>query len=540
MADSIKFTIGGQLGPSYKGALSQAITEAQIANVRINRIMAATGSGHGGMRGSLVESIVVGREIGRNAGLGRIIGSLTLLAQRMGLLNFLFKDGTTVAEGVADAYATVAQRANANALALGRKAEMSAAAFMADASESEASLEQAMADETAAIAARQHATAMIAKAEAAQISAVASRGEAAATTMGLASMGTWAAAIAMVAYTLYERIWGVKKLLNELTFDTSKIEPKDDYIPLLKRHISEARNEQKALNDEIQKTVEHYFSAAEAAKRVSDSAKEHFDHLRKMNQESNLPQKEKDRRELEINSQERQEEISNKTIEQANLQIQGQNKLRQAAAIAVPTKEEDERNQAFWNQRKEEAEAFLKGGGFWTEFKKRSAITLGGASSKEIDETEAGGQASAQRIIAQANQYRDKTAGNEELRRQQSDLQKTGNAEIAQAVAIALALPGIKAAAKQKTADQAEELSAKPEQEKAGQHGKIALTEWERSGLFGRGGPGMISTDHIAVAKRQLNRLDEIAHNTHPSNSGAGQVQNLTRIVNGMQNMNFQ
>jgi hypothetical protein len=37
MGDSIKFTIGGQLGASYRGALNQAVTEAQSANTRLQR-----------------------------------------------------------------------------------------------------------------------------------------------------------------------------------------------------------------------------------------------------------------------------------------------------------------------------------------------------------------------------------------------------------------------------------------------------------------------------------------------------------------------
>ena len=48
MADSIKFTIGGQLGPSYRGALSQSIAEARVANQTINseaRKAAAIASG---------------------------------------------------------------------------------------------------------------------------------------------------------------------------------------------------------------------------------------------------------------------------------------------------------------------------------------------------------------------------------------------------------------------------------------------------------------------------------------------------------------
>src|SRR5690349_14375595 len=36
MADSIKFTIGGQLGPSYRGALAQAEVEALRANNALN------------------------------------------------------------------------------------------------------------------------------------------------------------------------------------------------------------------------------------------------------------------------------------------------------------------------------------------------------------------------------------------------------------------------------------------------------------------------------------------------------------------------
>jgi hypothetical protein len=513
MADSIKFTIGGQIGPSYRGALSQAVAEARTANMRIANIMRSGGGGGGGhghggsMRGSLVESIVVGREILEGRSWGRIIGSITLLAQRMGALNFIFKDGARVADVVSEAYAAVAQRANASALAAARKAEASAAAFMADATESEASLDQAVADEAAAIAARAHATAMLEKAEAATVSAAAQGEEAAATGMGFAGMLVWAAAAAVAVAVIYERIWGVKNLLKDLSFDPSKIEIKDEYIPMLKRHISDARNEQKALNDEIRKTAEHYFSAAEAAKRTSDATKEHFEHLRKMNQYSNLSPKEKEKRDLEINAQERAEEIANKITERTNFGIEAKTKIGAAAGIHVNTKEEDERDQNQLNTRAEAAEAFLKGGGFWDQFKKQAAEKLGGASAELIDKTEEGGTDTANAIIKQANQHKDKMAANDELRKRKADLEKEGNTAAAKAVEIGLDLPNLKKVADQKNKDEADELAAK----QANEHGralKINATDWEKAGgAFG--GRGMSMLD---IGKQQLSELKGIHH----------------------------
>jgi len=517
MADSLKFTIGGQLGPSYRGALSQAVTEAQLTNRRIAAVFSATGAGAMGgasLSGVIREFVVLGREIAMGRGIGRIAGSFTLLLGYLGTFIGHARQGASAAKILAESYATLATTANAGALALSRKAAASAAAFMADASDSAASLDQAVADEAAALAARQHAAAMIAKAEAAEISAAAQGAEAAATGFGLASMLTWAVAAAVVIGVVYERLWGVKRLMAEAA-GPATADFKDDYIPLLKRHISDARNEQRALNDEIQKTVEHYFSAAENAKRVAAHTKEHYEHLRKMNEYSNLPQKEKERRELGINAEERQAEIANMATEQANLRIQSDKKLRAAAAIKVKTKEEDARDQAQLNQQAEAAQKYLEDHSKLYQIEKSA---LSRAQKKALDAAEDGGMDLANRQIRQAHQHQDTMADNDELRRKKAELEKEGNAGIAGAMGMGLSLAELKKTAGQKSADEAAELAAKQAQEKTiGSRKVISSSDWERAG-GSMGGPAI---QMLTIAKQQLAHLRSIDGKTGHGGHGS-------------------
>jgi hypothetical protein len=283
--------------------------------------------------------------------------------------------------------------------------------------------------------------------------------------ISLATLGVWGAAIAVSAGLIYERFWGLKKLLKDLSFDVSNIDIGSSFIPKMERHINDAAKAQRELNDEIRKTVEKYNSAAEAARRVADVTKEHFDHLRRMNDLSNAPESVKTRRELEIDQMERAQEIANKEAEQAALQVESQKKLTEARQKYghLTSKEEDVDTQKKLDAKAEAAQKFLQGGGFWEEVQKRAA-SLGGLDKSVVDQLNAAGDAGtdlANKFIKDANAFKDKTASNDIFRGYQKELTDAATKAAAEAAQIGLDLPNMRARAAQKNADQAEENRAK-------------------------------------------------------------------------------
>ena len=233
MADSIKFTIGGQLGPSYRGALSQAVTEAQAANAAMNRgAMAMRASllaenkllqaqltkqqyagqdaeilarikanqdqitnleiqgtfrrlqvrkteeaaklamarqemvaqaalvaqgygaglasdGHGGygkrgFAGIFSELVVILREISMGRGTGRILGSVSLLAQRLGLLGTLVKSTAQTQIQAAEAAVRYSIALNAEAVAAEAAGAANAERLLAEGAAAEKTAQQAV------------------------------------------------------------------------------------------------------------------------------------------------------------------------------------------------------------------------------------------------------------------------------------------------------------------------------------------------------------------------------------------------------------
>ncbi len=104
------FKIGGALDPSYKGALAQSVLESKAAGKAIQASLTSIASGNGasansvggshgsgGIAGIIRESTVIVRELAQGRGLGRVAGSVTLLAQYMGALRFAIKSTATEA-----------------------------------------------------------------------------------------------------------------------------------------------------------------------------------------------------------------------------------------------------------------------------------------------------------------------------------------------------------------------------------------------------------------------------------------------------------
>jgi len=530
MASAVTVIFGAN-STQFQAELARMQTMTTIA---ARRMSASAASGHTvGMTGMIRETTVIGREIMMGRGVGRILGSLSLLIQYISSASRAAQQGASAARMLADGYAEAALNANMAATAAMRKAEATAAEAEAEGFEIESTLVAADADAAEAMAANATAAALGRKASAAEADAVAQEALAASTRgAGLSMLGVTAifGVIALAAGVFYERVWGVKSLLDSLTFSGSS-DLKDDYIPLLKRHLNDARNAQKEITDEVQKTTAAYNSAAAAAKRELDTIKEHYDHLKKMLEIKKATElvaaktpEEKEAinakyagQELQLEKDQQKSELANKLTEKTNLEIESQNKLKQANSIKVNTKEEDQKNLGQLNQNAEAAEKFLKGGGVWEEFKKQAAMDLGGASQQLISQTEEGGQDLAQKMIAQRNAYADKVEINDQTRKTKEQLNKDAAKAAGDAAQIGLEIPNIVKSNAAKNTDSAEESAAKLAEEKArdlaekkgdkGENRSYSLNSNQRIGAYAATAP---------IELQQLATLRSIDHKITP------------------------
>jgi len=503
-----------------------------MTTLAARRMTAPSSGGHMvGMTGIVRETTVIGREIAQGRGIGRILASLMLLTQYISSASRAAQQGASAARMLADGYAEASLKANMAAVAAMKKAEATAAEAEAEGFEIDSTLVAADADASEAAAANATAAALARKAESADADAVAQEADASATAgAGISMLGVIAifATIALAAGVLYERIWGVKNLIKNLGFDVSSIDIKEDYIPLLKRHLNDVRNAQKEVTDEVWKTFSAYDSSAAAAKRQADATKEHYDHLKKMlelQKETELAgaktPEEKEAIEtkysgLELQRQkdQQQSELADKLTEKTNLETESKTKLQQADAIKVNTKEEDQQLLGQLNQKAEAAEKFLKGGGVWDEFKKQAAMGLGGASQELVDSTEEGGQNLANKMISDRNKFADKVLANDEIRKTKEQLVKGSSKSAADAAKIGLEVPDIVKENATKNKNSEEETAAKLAAEKARDLSKTdkdakgySLNSQQKIGTYAATAP---------ILLRQLNALLSIDHKVTP------------------------
>ena len=343
-----------------------------------------------------------------------------------------------------------------------------------------------------------------------------------------ASLATWGAAVAVVLFGAYEKIWGIKKLARELTFDLSAVDIGDTYIAKLDRHISNAKNAQRELNEEIRKTTEQYNSAAEAAKRISDITNQHFEHQRQMNRLSNAPESVKNQRELEINMAERAQQIANKEAEQAALKAESEKKYAEVRQrfSSLPTKQEDEDTQKKLDEKARAARDFLKNPeSFWQKAQEAYMENVGGLLHrgewvKYFDELKNRGAVGAQAAIDAANNFKDKSTQNDISRGLMNGDLEVAKKSASGAVAIGLDLPRMRAEAAQKNQDEAELNRAKM---LSGGRGSMDLTANQRIGAFAMPQQTtMIDLTRKVVANgvEANKKLDELVKKTSGDTSG--------------------
>lgn len=261
-------------------------TQFQSELNKMESLTAATGkrmsssmgsSGHvAGLTGLIRETSVIVREIAMGRGIGRILGSFTLLIQYLNTFVGQTKQGVSAARELSNAYTQLAYKTQVQANMLKLKAMASEEAAFMEGLDNEATLAAATADAEAAKEAQIAATANLNKAKAAQMAADAEV-EAAAAGAGILIPVAATAAIALV---VYERIWGIKKAFESISGPIADIG--DTYIPKVLRHTATLSNLQRDVRLEVEKTIDAYNSAAQVAERQAAATQKEFEHKKKM------------------------------------------------------------------------------------------------------------------------------------------------------------------------------------------------------------------------------------------------------------------
>lgn len=532
--------IGGNADP-LKRELAAVQRMAQQAGVNLQRGLAG-GGGHGGTSGIVSETLVLIRELSRG-NFTRVPGSITILAQRMGILKLIIKDTADGANILADAWAKEAEKAGLAALASTRKAQASTVALYALGGETDANLAAAVADEEKAAADIMVAKATQTKAIASSEAAAAANAEAGATRAAVGPMGIALGIIVAIGAGAY----AASKLVKYLTDELSGLKPADFQPDYIAKHLQKANQPaelQKDINREIQKTVDLYNSASAAAARVSEATKTHFDHQRKINElnkERDLAgvkdpatrakiEAEYAQKTINLRKQEQNQELANMYQEQFGLKQEGTIKQQQANAIDVNSKEHDDN---LTRQRKAEADAAQK---YLDDVEKSknnkftqrnimrayNAVALSGVSGNDLDAAEKANRTEAGRRLQAYRDQVDKSAANDELRKRKEELGKTAGQSLSQATVLGLKIGDTQKANAREIADTTAEAQARAAAEAAKDRAKeshaanLDITGNQHIGAR-IGGPQL---EQLNVSKASLNELKSIR--THITRGGGG------------------
>lgn len=188
MATAVTVIFGAN-STQFQAELAKMQSMAVSSAARI-RSATAAGGHPAGMTGMVRESTVIGREIAMGRGMGRILGSLTLLTQYIGTASRAAKAGVSPASELAAAWEKQALAANQSAIAAMKKAEALAVEAEMEGFETEATIAAADAAAAEAVTAQAAAAALRQKAAAAAADAAAQDALSASTaTAGLGIMG---------------------------------------------------------------------------------------------------------------------------------------------------------------------------------------------------------------------------------------------------------------------------------------------------------------------------------------------------------------
>lgn len=344
MAGGLTVRLFGDRSP-LKRELDASVAEARRAGQNMQAAL-ANARGESARSGVISEIVVLGREFSRG-NFSRMPGSITLLAQRMGLLNLIVKDSSTSARLLANAYGELSVKASGAAVAATRKAAASMEAFNADASDTEATMESALADGRKATAARLASFQIMQKARASNDAALAAETEAGATKTSIGVLGTLIGVLTGVAVGAL----AANKLVKNLTETLAGVkEPDFDPKTILNRQSKEGAPEeiQREINVEITKSIDLYNSAAEAAERVTKATSEHYKNQRELldiQKQTELAKtknvKEKQgiedkyaKKEFDLNVLERADTVNNMVNERGALRTESLKKQQEATRLS--------------------------------------------------------------------------------------------------------------------------------------------------------------------------------------------------------------
>lgn len=529
---SLNVIISGSTQP-FERELNRINKLAQQTTARLNHSF-----GEGGhLRGGVVyETAVLMRELSRG-NFTRLPGSITILAQRMGLLKFLVKDTASASRVLADAWAQQAEKAGAAAIASTQKASSSMAALYADGGETQASLAAAIADEEKAAADTQVMLATQAKAIASQNAAAAAEAEAGAARASVGPLGIVGGVLVAIGAGAY----AANKLVRGLTDTLAGVKAPEsfepDYIVKRLQKANATAEIQRQINDEVSKSVRLYNSAAEAGRRSEQTAKAHYDHLRKMNElreraELNgvtsvsarqaIRQRYSDA-DLEIGRQERAQQIADKRAEKFNLEHESTAAQERANKINVPSRQQDENDLRLAEEKlriTREAAATIEKAkhdpGFLNLVNSRdvlrayNSIAATGVSGKDLNAAEK--QVTTDRTAQEmaVRQLKEQLDKNSLARTEKEDLSKQAAASAGKAAEIGLALPTMIQNANQANQDAREEAAAQLASDKSGArsgsgHG-MNLNSQQRIGAYAQAGfdKEVVLLEKIHTAIKQL------------------------------------
>ena len=438
----------------------------------------------------------------------RLPYSFLHLAHQLGILGGASQVASSSARILAASYAALATKQATVAAAAALKADTSAAAIVTEGKEAEATLATALAFETKAAVARKLAAATAEKAEAAETVAAAEEAEAATGVAAVGVLGTTLTVIGGIVIAVALWLYRIKLLKDILTtFKVPDFNP--EYIAKHLQKVNQVAEGWKQINKEVKDAIENYSSAASIAQRAADATKEHYNHLRKMNELSPGTQVDKDKRLLEINKAERNSELANKYDEQANLTAEAKRKKSEADAINVSSKEADENIRRQREGNAKAAEKYLsdleshksKALDWFTE-----GLSQHGAIKSEIEAARKNGKLAAEEYIKAYRAWVDQEAANDEARKKKKELTDQAAKSASTAAVVALQIDATKKTDAQKNKDDADEQAAKRYQKGVSTH----VDSLSGAGLFTSA--GAVMNPLVDIGYKQLSKLNDI-HN---------------------------
>lgn len=549
MPNALTFIIGADSQPFAKEMRQME----QIAATSGSRIGArfAEGSAHGSYSGVIRESITIAREAIEGRGMGRIIGSSTLLLQYLKNLVTGSQEAGGAAKAAAEAYEVMAFRQQVAANATAKLAVSLVAEVDADAGASEASIanalaatEQAASQNSAALAFRNKAAAAAHAAEVeATEGAIAKREAAASRTFlspyvgGGVMLAVGISAAAAAALALYERIWGFKKAMDDAGFKAADIA--NDYIPKMERRTATAANQAESFAKAIERAKEAYMGANAEAERQSKILNEQYTTIERLNElhkeaeldSAKTPEErqaiEKKHSDLDAETERKKhaDEVAAMEEHSRNLKKDADDAKKAIDSYGtIPTAQEDAKLQKELDASKKKAEKYLEDNASNIPSVGEAFAGIFGPgnpheNAEKLRKEHEQGEIDAQNAIATANAQMDEIEKRDKIRAEITRLEQERNNAGSDQAKLDAEIVNAKKYFEQQEKDHAAIRKAEDDkknaqlerQKQTGPHAE--LNEMQRIG-FAYVGEGV---------KEQTNLLRQIAHNTqHKSPSSGG------------------